>query len=89
MCEGSQRKTSDKELTMEKLIMDMMSWTKVTEAKLHEKQEISTDFGETLSWEYLCYVRKYPISWLVPTYILYGEKDNLTSGKTISEFSDR
>ncbi len=34
---------------------------------------IATDFGETLSWEYLCYVRKHPIVRNVPTCILYGE----------------
>lgn len=73
---------------MERLILDMMGWAKVTEAQLCEKQEISTDFGETLSWEYLCYEREHPISWSVPTYILYGEKDNLTSPKTILKFAN-
>ncbi len=34
--------------------------------------------GETLSWEYLCYVRNHPVNWSVPTYILYGDKDNLS-----------
>ena len=34
-------------------------------------------------------VRECPIEWRIPTCILYGEKDNLTSGETISEFSNR
>ena len=69
--------------------MDMMMWANVTEEELRIKKEISTEFGETLSWEYLCYVREHPIVWNVPTCILYGEKDNLTSIETISEFAER
>ena len=74
---------------MEKLITDMMMWSNVTEGELQSKQEIPTAFGETLSWEYLCYVRKHPIRWHIPTCILYGGKDNLTSRATISEFSEQ
>ena len=58
---------------MENLIGNMMQWSNVTEQELAEKREIATNFGETLSWEYLCYVRKHPIIWNVPTCILYGE----------------
>ena len=76
-------------VNMEKLIMDMIMWAKVTEDELCGKKEIQTGFGETISWEYLCYVRKHPIAWTVPTHILYGEKDNLTSYETISEFANR
>lgn len=72
---------------MEKLICDMMSWQKVTEEELAQRKEIVTDFGETLSWKYLCYVREHPISWRVPTCILYGEQDHLTSAETISAFA--
>ena len=74
---------------MEKLIIDMMKWSNITEEELCSKKEIITDFGETLSWEYLCYVRKHPIKWSIPTHILYGENDNLTSKETISEFSEQ
>lgn len=76
-------------VNMEKLIMDMMMWSNVTESDLQSKKEIPTQFGESLSWDYLCYVRKHPIEWSIPTCILYGGKDNLTSGETISEFSNR
>ncbi len=76
-------------VNMEKLITDMMMWSNVTESDLQSKKEIPTKFGETLSWDYLCYVRECPIEWRIPTCILYGEKDNLTSGETISEFSNR
>ena len=74
---------------MENLIGNMMRWANVTEQELAEKQEIATDFGETLSWDYLCYVREHPISWNVPTRILYGEHDNLTSIETVSAFAER
>ena len=76
-------------VNMEKLILDMMSWANVTEEKLRVRKEIHTEFGETLSWDYLCYVRKHPIRWSIPTCILYGERDNLTSGKTMFEFAER
>ncbi|MGN0620129.1 MAG: alpha/beta hydrolase [Ruminiclostridium sp.] len=76
-------------VNMEKLIMDMMLWSAVTEEELCARKEISTDFGETLSWEYLCYVRKHPIKWNIPTCILYGAKDNLTSIETVSGFAEK
>ena len=76
-------------VNMEKLITDMMMWANVTENELQSKKEIPTEFGETLSWEYLCYVRKHPIEWSIPTCILYGGNDNLTSRETIYEFTNR
>ena len=76
-------------VNMEKLIADMMIWANVTEDELCRKKEIATDFGETLSWEYLCYVRKHPIKWNIPTCILYGANDNLTSIETVSEFAEQ
>ena len=76
-------------VNMERLITNMMIWSNVTEKELCSKKEISTDFGETLSWEYLCYVRKHPIKWNTPTCILYGANDNLTSRETISEFAEQ
>lgn len=76
-------------VNMEKLITDMMMWANVTEDELCSKKEITTEFGETLSWEYLCYVRNNQIEWNIPTSILYAEKDNLTSIETISEFASQ
>ncbi len=72
---------------MERLIRDMMTWANVTETELREKGVISTAFGEDLSWDYLCYVREHPVQWSVPTEILYGGKDNLTSRETVSAFA--
>ena len=72
---------------MEKLITDMMSWADVNETELQKKGVIHTSFGEDLSWEYLCYVREHPINWTVPTDILYGSRDNLTSLDTMEAFA--
>lgn len=72
---------------MEKLITDMMGWAGITEPELQERYFIHTDFGEDLSWEYLSYVRRHPVRWNIPTDILYGSKDNLTSIDTISAFA--
>ena len=75
-------------LDMEKLIGNMMGWANVAEDDLREKETIETAFGETLSWEYLCYVRSHPLSWTVPTEILYGGQDNLTDRETITSFAN-
>jgi alpha-beta hydrolase superfamily lysophospholipase len=74
-------------VNMEKLIADMMVWSNVTEAELCDKKKIKTSFGETLSYEYLCYVREHPVRWTIPTDILYGGKDHLSSYETMSGFS--
>ena len=74
---------------MQRLILDMMKWAGVSEKELSERGEIETEFGETLSWEYLCYVREHPIKWHIPTEILYGGKDNLTSLETVTAFAER
>ena len=76
-------------IDMERLILDMMTWANVSEEELSIKKEIETPFGETLSWEYLSYVRKNPIHWNIPTGILYAEKDNMTSISTITDFSKK
>lgn len=72
---------------MEKLICDMMTWAGINEDELRKKKEIPTDFGETLSWDYLVYARKNPAVWTVPSSILYGAGDNLTSYETITGFA--
>ena len=74
---------------MEKLITNMMQWANVTEQELESEGVIHTDFGEDLSWEYLSYVRSYLITWHVPTQILYGSNDLLTSLETISDFANK
>ena len=74
---------------MERLILDMMKWAGFGEKELAQRGEIKTDFGETLSWEYLCYVREHTIEWHIPTEILYGENDSLMSLETVTAFAER
>lgn len=74
-------------LNMEELILTMMGWAGVTEHQLREQGEIATDFGQTLSWKYLCWVREHPVShWTCPVRILYGSGDNLTPRRTVEEY---
>lgn len=76
-------------VNMQRLIEDMMTWANVTEQRLRAERIIKTDFGEDLSWEYLCYVRDNPISWDVPTEILRGSTDALQSLETVRDFAER
>ncbi len=73
---------------MEKLIGNMMRWANVSADELREKGTIETAFGETLSWDYLSYVRAHRVCWTVPTQILYGARDNLTDLETITVFAN-
>lgn len=72
---------------MEQLICNMMRGADVTEETLQREKEIPTAFGETLSWPYLCDVRAHPLHWQIPTRILYGGQDCMTSRATISRFA--
>lgn len=74
---------------MEKMIFNLMQWSGVTEEELKSRGRIPTSFGGDLSWDYLCYVREHPLSWRVPTKILYGSNDNLTSYETMSNFAKK
>lgn len=77
-------------LDMERLIRDMMKQACVSEELLQQKQEIKTDFGETLSWKYLTYVKEHPImKWDSPTEILYAGNDNLTKRCAVDDFCAR
>ena len=76
-------------VNMENLILNMLSRANASEEELRDKGELSTKFGEKLSWRYLCYVREHSTLWTAPTHILYGENDDLTSFKTICEFANQ
>lgn len=72
---------------MNRIIENMMMWFHITEEKLKNEQTISTPVGQTLYWDYYCYVKTHPISdWKVPTDILYGGKDDLCEKDTILRF---
>lgn len=75
-------------VNMERLILDMMDWAGVTETQLRDAGENATDFGQTLSWQYLSWVREHPLNWHTPAAILYAGHDNLTSRDTITSFAN-
>lgn len=73
---------------MENLIQTMMTWAGVTEERLEREREIPTDFGQTLSWDYLKYVRQHPVHALsAHTNILYGDQDNLVPQPVVECFA--
>ncbi len=73
---------------MENLIQTMMIWAGVTEERLEREREIPTDFGQTLSWDYLKYVRQHPVHALsAHTNILYGDQDNLVPQPVVECFA--
>ncbi len=74
---------------MERLIETMMAGEGITEPELRQRGEIKTEFGETLSWQYLQDVRQHPIRWRVPTAILYGSGDALMPRETVEAFARR
>lgn len=74
---------------MEGLIVDSMERAQVTEAELKARGTVRGASGEELSWDYLRYVREHPLRWSVPTEILYGSRDALTSPDTIAAFAKK
>ena len=76
-------------LDMEKLITDMMELANVSEEELRTKGIVYIGSERTLSWEYLTYVREHPLVWDVPTKILYGSEDQLTSRESIEAFAKK
>lgn len=77
-------------LDMERLIANMMGWAGVSEERLRREGTVATDFGETLSWDYLSFARDRRLkSWTVPTAILYGEGDSLTERGVLDGFAAR
>ena len=71
---------------MESVITHMMQAANVTEQQLQQAGEVPTSFGETLSWQYLCWVRENPLRWHGRTQVLYGDRDDLTSRAEIERF---
>lgn len=77
-------------LNMERIINNMMSWFNVGEDRLKVEKEIETPIGQTLYWDYYCYVKSNPIdTWDKSTAILYGSDDNLSEFDVVSDFVKR
>ena len=72
---------------MQNIIENMMMWFHVDEEQLREEKEISTPIGQTLYWDYYCYVKKHPITdWPISCDILYGEHDDMCDYGIIEKF---
>lgn len=77
-------------LNMLEIIESMMNWFEVDEEKLRNEKEVPTPMGQTLYWDYYCYVKENPVEkWEVPTSILYGSKDELCSLAVAEDFCDK
>lgn len=77
-------------LDMEKLIQNMMQWADVSEERLKKESLVPTDIGETLSWKYYEYAKAHPImEWRCRIDILYASNDNMTTQKTVDEFTEK
>lgn len=75
-------------VNMERIINNMMTWFSISENQLETEKEISTPIGQTLYWDYYCYVKEHPIvTWNNQTSILYGSEDNLCEFDVVSEFA--
>lgn len=77
-------------LDMEHLIKNMMKRLGVSERMLKERREISSPAGDSLRWDYYCYVREHPVDkWNAPTEMLCGSGDNLTTRDIAESFAER
>ena len=74
---------------MEGLILASLQQMNATEAQLKESGPLLTPWGETLSWDYLTYVRNHPVTWNAPTHILYGSADALIPFETVKAFAEK
>nr|WP_092069304.1 alpha/beta fold hydrolase [Dendrosporobacter quercicolus]NSL47426.1 alpha/beta hydrolase [Dendrosporobacter quercicolus DSM 1736]SDL88921.1 hypothetical protein SAMN04488502_1011100 [Dendrosporobacter quercicolus] len=77
-------------LNMERIIRNIMTWFNISEIRLKEEKEVPTPIGQTLYWDYYCYVKAHPINdWSSPTAILYGSNDSLCEFEVLSAFVSR
>lgn len=77
-------------VNMERIINNMMTWFSISENRLKTEKEVSTPIGQTLYWDYYCYVKEHPIlAWNNPTSMLYGLEDNICEFDVVSAFAKR
>lgn len=76
-------------LDMAYLIGRMFAWFGVTPERLRAEGEIPTPL-DSLRWDYFQYLLAHPVRrWDIPTFILYGAKDQLQSRQVVQAFADR
>ena len=77
-------------LDMVRLIQNMMKQASISEQDLMEKRDVLTPAGETLNWDYYCYVKENPVDrWDASTAILYGSEDDVTEPEVAEGFTKR
>ncbi|MPM16843.1 IS1595 family transposase ISBth19 [bioreactor metagenome] len=77
-------------VNMERIIQNMMTGFQVSEDRLKKERQIALPIGQTLDWDYYCYVRDNPVcDWSIPTAILYGSDDNVSEWNEIATFSEK
>ena len=75
---------------MKNMIDNLMSAAHVTEARLEKEKVIETEFGQTLSIEYLNWVRNNPVAFVNgKTSILYAKNDAVIPFSTVKTFADK
>ncbi|MGN1095765.1 MAG: alpha/beta hydrolase [Eubacteriales bacterium] len=75
---------------MRKMIEGLMAESGVSEEALLCKGEIPTSSGPTLYADYYLYVKDHPIEkWDTPTFILYGNRDNVSGKDTVYGFAEK
>ncbi|MBP2652191.1 MAG: alpha/beta hydrolase [Firmicutes bacterium] len=75
---------------MGRVIDNMMMWFNVSKERLQAEQEIILPVGQTLYWDYYCYVKENPVAcWKRFTAILYGSEDNLSEFEVVSSFANK
>lgn len=71
---------------MKRIIQNIMGWFNISEEQLKAEQTIETPV-KTLYWNYYEYVLQHPVSWQVPTALLYGRQDTLCEIDYIQKFA--
>ncbi|MEG2687498.1 MAG: alpha/beta hydrolase, partial [Christensenellaceae bacterium] len=75
---------------MQRIIENMMMWFSISEEQLERQQIVQTPIGQDLYWDYYCFVKEHPIiKWSAPTYILYGDSDDLCEYDITYQFTER
>lgn len=75
-------------VNMERIIDNLMTWFNISKKQLETEKEIPTPVGQTLYWDYYCYVKDNPVvRWDIPTAILYGKEDKLCEFDFVNSFA--
>lgn len=75
---------------MERMILSMMQAAGVSEERLAAEKEIPVPDGQTLSWEYLSWVRRHPVRALCPDTALFrATEDEMIPRDTVVAFAEK